>query len=515
MARSRTARAQTSRKPRAPHLRVVDEQLARELVAPWRKAREILRAYDAGKSGRRTEGWYAGGGSANGEITPSLSAARNRARDLVRNNPYARRALDTLTAKKVGTGIIARPDKGAAAAWEEFFETCDFEGDLDLAGMQSMMARTADEAGEVLLRRIRTREGRVPLKLQILEPDYIDTTKFGATQAGNYIIAGVEIDSLGRRQALWLYDRHPGESVLVPRALESRRVEASEIVHFYEKLRPGQLRGFPRLAASMLRLRNLDEYKEAELVRKKIEACFVAFVHGGDPGRPLAEAKTDASTGKRTETLAPGIIEYLGGNETVSFGNPSVAGDSDFTKEELHAIAVGAGVTYEQLTGDLSGVNFSSIRAGQGDFRDLVDAWRWIFFIPMAMRRVKDWFLEAAYTAGAIRTNRYKFVWTPPAWPYVNPKDDISAIKEEIKGGLQSLSEKIRERGYDPQQVFAEIKEEREQLKKDGIAVDTNVSTAPKPAVPAADGKAPEDDKSESGDSDKKPVDDAGEPAEQ
>jgi hypothetical protein len=253
----------------------------------------------------------------------------------------------------------------------------------------------------------------------------------------------------------------------------------------------------------MMRLRDLDDYQEAELVRKKIEACFVAFVVGGNQDKPLGEARTDTDTSKRIETLAPGIIEYLGMGEDVKFGNPSPAGDSVFTKDELHAIAVGCGMTYEQLTGDLSGVNFSSIRAGQSDFRDLVEMWRWIQFIPNPMRRVKDWFLEAAYAGGAIRSPRYAFTWTPPAWPYVNPEQDIKAIKEEVKGGLQSLSEKIRERGYDPDAVFAEIKAERAKLKEDGTVVDTDAAQAAKPAAPAEEKQKADKDEDEADKADK------------
>jgi lambda family phage portal protein len=502
MAKAKAARS--PRKPRTPDLRVVEGGEIRTVA--FRKAADILRAYDAGKSGRRTSGWTSTGLSATGEITGSLATVRNRARELVRNNPHARRAIDMLTAKKIGTGIRARTDKGAKAAWDEFVETCDFEGDHDLYGIQSLMSRTTDEAGEVLVRRVRTREGRVPLKLQILEPDYLDSSRFGPADNGNLIIAGVEIDRQGRRQAFYLYDQHPGESLLLPRSLESKRVEASEVIHFYEKLRPGQLRGISRLVTAMMKLRDLDDYKEAELVRKKIEACFVAFVHGGSgPSRPLGEAETDSDTGKRNETLAPGIIEYLNGSESVTFGNPSPSGDSDFTADELHAIAVGCGLTYEQLTGDISRVNYSSIRSGMGDFVDLVEMWRWIHFMPMAMRRVKDWFLEAAYAAGSIRTPRYNFVWTPPAWPYVNPVDDIKAKKEEIRGGLASLSEHIRRLGYDPDEVFAEIAEDRKKLAAAGIKVDTDVASAPKPAPAAAE---PAEDKS--ADPDAKPAAAAG-----
>lgn len=457
--------------------------------AQARAALHLARSYDAAKTGRRTEGWRSSGTSANAETVPSLSTVRNRSRELVRNNPHALRAINILAAKSIGTGIKARWDKGAQEAWKEFDENCDFEGDQDLCGLQSLIARASFESGEVLIRRIRERSGRVPLKLQVLEPDYLDSFKFGMLANGNFAIGGVEIDRLGRKQAFWLFPQHPGETNLqVPISLTSVRVEASEVILFGEKLRPGQLRYMARLAAAMMRLRDFDDYRDALIVKKKIEACFAAFVVGGTPSVPLGEAETSTTTGKRTETLSPGIIEYVNGGTDVKFANPSTGGDDGFSLQELHAIAAGAGVTYAQLTGDLSQVNYSSIRAGMADFRDMVDSWRWNFFVPMVMRRISGWFLEAAWTAGSIRTSSYKAIWTPPAWPYVNPVDDIKASKEEIRGGITSLSEKIRERGDDPDEVFQELADDKAKLKKLGVVVDSDaeVSEGPAEAPPPA-----------------------------
>jgi hypothetical protein len=122
----------------------------------------------------------------------------------------------------------------------------------------------------------------------------------------------------------------------------------------------------------------------------------------------------------------------------------------------------------------------------------MVDAWRWIYFMPMAMRPIQRWFLDAAWTGGAIRSPEYAFTWTPPAWPYVNPTDDIAAIKEAVRGGLCSLSEAIRGRGDDPVAVFEEIERERKSLAEKGVVVDTDAGTTPKtggatsaPAEPA------------------------------
>lgn len=447
-----------------------------------RAALQVVRSYDAAKHTRRTDGWRSSGSSANAEAVPSLATVRNRSRELVRNNPHALRAINMLVSKSVGTGIRARWDKGAQPSWTEFCDTCDFEGELDLYGLQAMVARASFESGEGLIRRIRGRSGRVPLQLQVLEPDYIDSTRFGPspTGNGNIIIAGVEVDRGGRKVGYWLWDQHPGEIGLFPRTLQSKRVDASEIILFGEKLRPGQLRFMPRLAASMMRMRDFDDYRDALIVKKKIEACFAAFVIGGTPSVPLGEATTDTATNKRTETLSPGIIEYLNGAQDVKFAAPSTGSDDGFSVQELHSIAAGAGVTYEQLTGDLSGVNYSSIRSGMLDFRDLVETWRWMYFMPMVMRRIGEWFLDAAWTAGSVRTQKYDVIWTPPKWPWVDPVKDVEAAKLEMRAGLSSLSEKIREMGYDPAVVFAEIKEERATLKADGTVVDSNAEVGTK-----------------------------------
>lgn len=45
---------------------------------------------------------------------------------------------------------------------------------------------------------------------------------------------------------------------------------------------------------------------------------------------------------------------------------------------------------------------------------------------------------------------------------------DVAADLAEIKGGLSSISEKIRQRGYDPELVYTELRTDLERLNKDG-----------------------------------------------
>lgn len=457
------------------------------LRAQERLAFNALRAYEAGRVGRRTAGWRADGGSANAEIGNTMARVRNRARDLVRNNEYALSAIDGLATNAVGTGMLVQPaDARERALWEAWSESteCDADGQFDLAGLQRLVALTMYESGEALIRRRHRRptDGlTVPLQLQVLEPDHLDETKTGPLANGNIALLGIEFDRIGRRVAYWVHPTHPGEVGIVPRRLESVRVLATEILHVYDKRRPGQVRGISRLAASIMRLRDLDDFEDAELVRKKVEACFVAFVTTSDNGATLGDlqATTDGNANSpRNEKLAPGLIKYLKPDETVEFGNPTPsAGGGEFTRRQLHAIAVGCRMTYAQLTGDMSQSNFSSSRMGLIEFRQMMDQQQWLVFVPQLVKPVREWFCDAAHAAGYTATTRGDRI-TMPRRHYIDPLKDVLASKEEVRGGVKSLSEWIREQGEDPETTFAEIARERERLGALGIVVDSDAEVA-------------------------------------
>ena len=451
--------------------------LARESA---RVALGRVREFQAAKSGRRTSGWTSAGTSANAEIAPALVTLRARSREQIRNNPYARIAVAKLATKLVGTGVMPRhTNTRAGNLWKDWAKVADFDQHFDVYGLQNLAARAMFESGEALIRRHYDKSAAgVPLRLQVLEPDYLDSSKHGPMPGGNYAIAGVEINPMGQRVAYHLYRQHPGDSLVIKYAFESVRVPASEIIHLYEKDRPGQLRGIPRLATSMMKLRDLDDYEDAELVRKKIEACFAAFVTTSDNNRVLANAQTEtdsSGTTTRTETLAPGLIEYLKPGESITFGTPSnSAGYGDYTKTQLHAIAVGAGITYQQLTGDLSTVNLSSIRAGLIDFNEMLDQLQWLTYIPVVCDRINAWFVEAAYLANLNRSQDASVLWTPPKRRSVDPLKDVQAAKERRAAGMETLSAQIRGEGDDPDTTFAELAAENEQLAKLGIVIDTD-----------------------------------------
>ena len=68
---------------------------------------EIKRKYEGADSGRRTGGWITTGSSGNTEVQGALLKLRNRSRDLVRNNPYAKRGMRVIANNTVGARGIA------------------------------------------------------------------------------------------------------------------------------------------------------------------------------------------------------------------------------------------------------------------------------------------------------------------------------------------------------------------------------------------------------------------------
>jgi len=453
--------------------------------AQYRAATEVF-AYDGAKSGRRTDGWYAAGGDANTEVGAGLVQLRNRSRDLLRNNPYATKAIAELVGNTVGTGIVPQAKTGNPALdklidqeWPYFAENCDPGGQLDFYGMQSLIVRTTAESGDGVVRfrgRLPQDNFRIPLQLQVLEGDYLDVARTMGTATG-HVIQGVQFNLFGQREAYWLYNYHPGGVYMLnPRGgILSQAVPANEVMHTYSILRPGQVRGVPWLAPVMLALRDLDDYRDAERIRKKTEACLAGIVTRpeGSGGLPIGAKSTDPKTGNTLERMYPGMIEYLKPGEDIKFNAPAATGGyREYLTTELQGIGAGVDVPYELLSGDLSLVNYSSYRAGMLGFRNAIEAFRWLTLIPMYCRPTWRRFIDTLVLIGKLPEANYSVQWTAPKFESVDPLKDAMAELKKIRTGTLTLPEAIAQNGYDPEKQLLEIKRVNELLDEYKIILD-------------------------------------------
>ena len=419
----------------------------------------VERHYEAAGTGRRNQGWRSSNADANALIGVVLATVRERARDLVRNNPHAESALGTIADHAVGWGIVAKSkSEKANQAWKAWAETtdCDADGRNDIYGLQKLVKRTVVESGEVLVRRRfrRLEDGfSIPMQLQVLDPDFLDTTKEASgLPGGGRIIQGVEFDGIGRRRGYHLFKEHPGSAF----AAQSSFVPATEIVHVFRQMRPGQVRGLSWYAPVLLRFKDFDEFEDATLMKQKIAACLAVLTSDVEGNSPALGEADDAAS-RPIDSLEPGMILNVAAGRNIEVVQPPQARDYDaYSKSVLRAIATGLGVTYEDLTGDYTDMPFSAARMSRLRHWARVDDWRWRILIPQFCTPVWRWAMQAAAIMQQAPADA-DVTWSAPPPPMVDPANEGLAIMRNVRAGIQSLSDALRERGLDPETVFAEM----------------------------------------------------------
>lgn len=447
------------------------------------QARQMLqRAYEAASPGDKWKPRRAGA-SANADHQADAATLRAKSRSITQNVPYVAAAMDALVAATIGTGITPRATGKQAArinkVLKAWMKVCDADGRLDYHGIISLAYRTMERDGEALIRlrpRLAADDLPVPLQIQLLEVDWIDTAKNVAREgAGNATINGIEYDALGRVVAYWLWDSHPGDvSQLRGLRTQSRRVDAKTIIHLYAPDRPGAGRGFPRTASVISSVRDLQLYEDAEIARKNLETRLSVLYSGdatlmGNPSGDIPSTATTVAEGNLGDLPSGSMVRLpTGSNVTVVAPTPA-QGYVDFVKFKLHIILAGMGVPYEAGTGDMSGVNFSSARIRQQDFKRNVEQMQWLILVPKLLEPIHRAFIDAGYLGGQFTSRDYSVDFSTPKWAYVNPQQDANADIAEISVGLSSLSEKLRQRGYNPDDVFAEISADFAKLKELGV----------------------------------------------
>ncbi len=442
--------------------------------------KESKRLFEGATLGRRGSAMPVRGENSPNQDRGQLGLLVNRCRYVYKNNVYAKKAIRTIVLNTIGTGIQAAPRSANIAQndriklvfvkWADS-KKCDFYGRKNLYGLQALVMKTVAISGECLVIKRRSATAApsdIPLQLQVLEADYLNTSMDSyatGTDGGGFVVSGIEFDSEGRRVAYHIYKQNPQD--VNGLNLESERILASEVLHIFEEERPGQVRGIPFLAAALLKFSDFDGYEDAQLMRQKIAACFSVFI-------TQSPNPSDFGGGSfsELERVEPGIIERLAPGQQVSFASPPPAeGYSDYTRKIQQGMAAGVGITYEQLAGDLSGVNFSSGRMGWIEAQKQIEDWQYNVIIPDFCQEVWGWFSEIAQIKGVI-SEYVPADFTPHGRYMIDPVKEVKGTLLELAAGLKPWSEAVRERGYDPESLLKEMRQDKEKLQALGIKFD-------------------------------------------
>lgn len=400
-------------------------------------------------------------------------ALRAGSRESVRNNAYAWNVIDTLVSTIIGDGITAQSTyetpEGADIedvndirdkTFSDWCEVCDINGRLHFHEMQELAQREMAEAGEVLIRKIKTpsKEYRgisrpVPLALEMIEADRLatDHDTYASRKSENRVVRGIEMDDKGKPIAYWIYPDHPN-AVNAITTRNAERIPAAEIIHLYRVERIGQSRGASWLHPSLGHLRDLSIYLDNELQSSAVAACFGVAIKTTTPMGSLADPEGDDTTddvGNTFEHIEPGMVARLSPDESIECINPGRpnASSEPWLGLLLRGVAAGTGTSYEAISKDFSNTSYSSSRTSKLEDRPRTKRSQ-NYIIWHLCQNVWDAFCDAAAVVGAkgfpdaseLLDDRRKYApveWQRPELEWV----DISAEQSSAESSLSSFTD--------------------------------------------------------------------------
>jgi len=460
------------------------------------------RMYEGAKVSRLTSDWVTAGTSADAEIKGSLARLRNRSRQLVRDNDYARQAIRAVKNNVIGTGIRmqcqvrmqgggGRLDQTVNDAIENAWamwgrkDSCHTGGRLSFPDIERLVVGSMAESGEVFVRMVRLPFGRskTPFALEIIESDLLDDTYTGgSTVEGNEWRMGVELDRWGRAVRYAFLTKHPGDNGVggTPTGVSRHRfVAAEEVLHLYLMDRPGQTRGVPMLTSAIQRLHMVSGYEQAEVVRARASSALMGFITSPE-GELLGDEVLD---GERVSNFEPGVFKYLAPGESVTVPQLDAPDGQlePFMRAMLRAMAAGIGCSYETISRDFSQSNYSSSRLSLLEDRE---NWKALqqYIIENFHRPVFEAWLEMAVLSSVLALptyetdpDRYRMVrWMPRGWSWVDPAKEVQAYKDAIRCGFKTQADVVAEQGGDLEELLLQLGRERQLAEQHGLIFDTD-----------------------------------------
>lgn len=380
-------------------------------------------------------------------------ATAQRAAAAYLNTPAAHRIVEAYVSNLVGRGWQVRPqhpDPEVRRRIGDRFETLIYPH-------LTVLARALVRDGEAVARVLWANAGGRPgdMRLQPLAAEQLDASVHRELPGGGRIEAGVEFDADDQITAYWLLREPPDGISWAPPV----RVPAAEVLHVFDQLFPGQVRGLSWLAPVLLKLRDRDEASDALLMQLKTASLMTGFIRDVDGG---AGGFGDPDSGSINVSLEPGAMRILPPGADVSFSQPGqgLAQAIDFLRAQDREIAAGVGLTFEMLTGDLGEANYSSARVGLLEFRRRAEMIQRLLIEGKLLRPLWHRWIDALVLSGEIRPDEaddYRAVrFVAPGWQWVDPRNEVEAEVAAINAGLKSREEVVAGRGRDIDDLDAE-----------------------------------------------------------
>ena len=241
----------------------------------YRRALEQERNYDAAGFDRVNSNWRVINESAEMTDRYGRDVVRARARDLERNSDIMGAVIGAYKRNVFGRGYRLRASSGdeklntrIEELWEIWCKkkNCDVTGTQSFNAMMRMAVRRKKIDGGIILLKRYTAGGLVPFKLQAIEVDELDTNSMRPHKKGNRVVGGIEYNPYNRPVGYWIKQYSiDGMDITDPTFIEEK-----EVIFFFTKNRPSQIREMSDMTPTITRIRDANEFMRAVSVKERI-----------------------------------------------------------------------------------------------------------------------------------------------------------------------------------------------------------------------------------------------------
>lgn len=431
---------------------------------------ELKSYYDAADRTGVNQNWRAMNTSAEYTDRYSRDDVRARARDLERNSDIMNSVVGPFRRNVVGGGYQVQAktkdpelNKKIEKAWRKWCKkrNCDVTGTQSFNQIMRMAVERKKIDGGILFVKRYTSEGVVPFQLQMIEVDELDLTIMQARNADNKVVGGIEYNSFNK--PVGYYIRQYDIDGFTQR--DPVYVEAKDVIFYFTKKRPSQLREISDMSHTIQRIRDVNEFMTAVSVKERIAACLAVFIKKAIPTTGMGGVGRSNNAGKQPEhivsyegkTISPGMIKEMNAGDEVQVVNPSGQGSdaTSYTKLQQRLIGAGQGISYEASSRDMAESTYSSTRQSliednltyQEDKEQIIEIHDEIYetFIISAVLcgvlDIKDfWNNKDEYLD-------HEWVQEPKAW--IDPQKESNATMTALQTGQKTFKQIAAENGRD------------------------------------------------------------------
>ena len=410
--------------------------------------------FDAAESGDDRRHWASADAfAADAALSPmARRTMRNRARYERQNNSYLAGMSATLANDLVGTGprlqLQFGDDESARIVERAFF---DWSWQIDLASKLRTMREALVVDGEAFTMMITNpRMPGVQLDLRLVEAEMVATPTELMAQSitpDGSTVDGMEFDAIGNVVAYQVLNFHPGSNFRV-NTLQFQRVPASQMVHWFRPLRPGQHRGMPEVTPALKLFAQLRRYTEAVCAAAESAADFAGFLRTNSPAAEVDEVEPFAEMPieKRTMVTLPDgwTFEQLKAEQPT---NTYAA----FKRELINEIARCLQLPFNVAALDSSSYNYASGRMDHQIYATTQRVMRDDLERKMLDRLLEAWVNEATLAGyipqGVPPFSEWDWSWQWDGKEHVDPSKEANAAETRLRNHTTTLAAEYAKQG--------------------------------------------------------------------